>query len=440
MSASRASRRFAPSSGSFRHPSVRKSPTASHRFVSPPVGQEKSDGEPPIGAERARRRQGERETAGVPAGGSDGSRSASSRGWRTWFLVPTLGAHPRTWAALGLAVAMSFAGLFAASAVAQPRSSTRPRTARMWVPPREVEWQWELDHSLCNASGDQTPTQTAKLIASTVADLARYTSCSADLGITSGSSPVMAVDGAVSPATNPKVYDIDGFDNTGTDNGDEAQSLGSSDSPVVAELHSLGDHVICYVDVGTAENWRPDYSEFKGSTLNAVQGWPGEFWISLAPDHLGEVEKIMTKRFEMCRDNHFDAVEPDNMDSSENGTANSQAEQLRYDEWVADEVHRLGMSVAQKNFEDESATLSRYFDFVIEEQCYQYADCLDLAPYYRAERTVLEVEYQGDGTSRSWFVKACTAGVNGQHGADKLGLDSVYLSTNLDGSLRVPCR
>jgi hypothetical protein len=148
----------------------------------------------------------------------------------------------------------------------------------------------------------------------------------------------------------------------------------------------------------------------------------------------------MTKRFEMCHDNHFDAVEPDNIDGSENGTGNSQVEQLAYDEWVAREVHRLGMSVAQKNFEDESATLARYFDFVIEEQCYQYVDCVDLAPYYKDHRTVLEVEYQGGSTPESWFAKACTVGVNGQPAAEKLGLDPVYLSLNLDGSLRVPCR
>ena len=44
------------------------------------------------------------------------------------------------------------------------------------------------------------------------------------------------IDGAVAPFTDPKVYDIDGFDNTGTDNADETGSLSSSDSPVVAEL------------------------------------------------------------------------------------------------------------------------------------------------------------------------------------------------------------
>ncbi len=341
---------------------------------------------------------------------------------------------------MSLGIVLLLGGTLSTTATAQPPATIRASVARVWVPSNRVEWQWELAHSLCNSSGDATPAATAQLIASTVGDPSRFPACAADLGITSGTSPVRAVDGAVSPATNPKVYDIDGFDNTGTADGDETRSLQSSNSPIVAELHALGDHVICYIDVGTAENWRPDYPEFKGLTLNAVSGWPGEYWISLAPDHLGAVEKIMTKRFEMCRANHFDAVEPDNIDSSENGTANSKAQQIAYDEWVAGEVHHLGMSVAQKNFEDESTTLASYFDFVIEEQCYQYADCLDLAPYYRAHRTVLEVEYQGDGSSETWFAKACTTGVNRQPSAEKLGLDLVYLSSNLDGSLRVPCR
>jgi len=355
-----------------------------------------------------------------------------------------IGTHPRgdnrgAFAAC-LCVSLLFAGGLGNSATARTVAPSKGISTPVWIPPREVEWQWELDHPLCNSDGDATPTQTAALIAKTVENPALHPACAADLGIRSGRSALKAIDGAVAPATNPKVYDIDGFDNTGTDNGNETESLSSSDSPVVAELHALGDHVICYVDVGTAEDWRPDYVDFKGLTLNPVQGWPGEYWISLAPGHLGAVEKIMTARFEMCRHNHFDAIEPDNIDSSENGTANTQAEQLRYDEWVADEVHRLDMSVAQKNIEDESSVLSHYFDFVIEEQCYEYADCLDLAPYYRARRTVLEVEYQGNGASESWFAKACTVGVNGQPGADSLGLDSVYLSLNLDGSLRVPCR
>ena len=53
-----------------------------------------------------------------------------------------------------------------------------------------VEWQWELDHPLCNSDGNATPTETAKLIARTVDDPALSPACAEDLGITSGRSPL----------------------------------------------------------------------------------------------------------------------------------------------------------------------------------------------------------------------------------------------------------
>ena len=40
------------------------------------------------------------------------------------------------------------------------------------------------------------------------------------------------------------VYDVDGFETTAAE---------------VAALHASGKHVVCYIDVGTAENFRPDY-------------------------------------------------------------------------------------------------------------------------------------------------------------------------------------
>ncbi len=43
--------------------------------------------------------------------------------------------------------------------------------------------------------------------------------------------------------------DIDGFDNS---------------SGTVANFHAIGQRMICYIDVGTSENWRPDASQFPG--------------------------------------------------------------------------------------------------------------------------------------------------------------------------------
>ena len=80
-------------------------------------------------------------------------------------------------------------------------------------------------------------------------------------------------------------YDIDGFENSAAE---------------VASLHAQGKRVICYVDVGTAESFRPDYSSFPASVLGRSNGWPGERWLDIR--RLEVLEPIMAARFEMCRE------------------------------------------------------------------------------------------------------------------------------------------
>ena len=59
--------------------------------------------------------------------------------------------------------------------------------------------------------------------------------------------------GTVPTNTGVKVFDIDGFTNS---------------AATVAALHAHGTKVICYIDFGSSENFRPDYSSFPAS----VQG------------------------------------------------------------------------------------------------------------------------------------------------------------------------
>jgi hypothetical protein len=173
-------------------------------------------------------------------------------------------------------------------------------------------------------------------------------------------------------------YDIDGFENSAAE---------------VAALHAQGKHVICYIDVGTAEDFRPDYSEFPKSVLGRSNGWPGERWLDIR--QLSVLEPIMTARFRMCREKGFDAVEPDNIEGYANKTGFplSAAEQLTYNEWVADEVHSLGMAVLQKNDGEQTPQLLAYFDGALTEQCNQYSECADFQPYLAAGEPVLNAEY-----------------------------------------------
>ena len=174
------------------------------------------------------------------------------------------------------------------------------------------------------------------------------------------------------------VYDIDGF----------ANSAGT-----VAALHRRGRHVICYVDVGSAERFRPDYRAFPASVIGKPNGWPGERWLDVRRiDVLGP---IMARRFDMCAAKGFDAVEPDLVDGYENPTGFpiTAADQLRYNRHIAALAHRRHLSVALKSDHRQAPALVRDFDFALSEECVRYGECRYLRPFARAGKAVLEVEY-----------------------------------------------
>ena len=185
--------------------------------------------------------------------------------------------------------------------------------------------------------------------------------------------------GAVKNNRAVALYDIDGFENTAAE---------------VATLHGEGKHVICYIDVGTAENFRPDYKSFPKSVLGRTNGWPGERWIDIR--QLGIVDPIMERRFRMCAEKGFDAVEPDNMEAFSNasGFPITAAEQLTYNEWVANTVHSLGMAVLQKNDAEQTPEQASLFDGALTEQCNEFKECAAFQPYLAAGKPVLNAEYR----------------------------------------------
>lgn len=235
-----------------------------------------------------------------------------------------------------------------------------------WIPPQVLTWYWQLQGSINN------------------------------------NEPVAA-------------YDIDGFDSSAAE---------------VATLHGQGKHVICYIDAGTYEPGRSDSSHFPAAVLgNGVKGWPGEQWLDVS--NLSVLEPIMTARFKMCKEKGFDAVEPDNIDGYE--TENNSGfplltaeRQLTYNEWIASEVHSLGMAVLQKNDGEQTAQLQPHFDGALDEQCNQYGECASFQPYLSAGKPVLNAEYE---PSTSAFCAADTAA----------GIMGARYALSLDGSTFEPC-
>jgi hypothetical protein len=204
--------------------------------------------------------------------------------------------------------------------------------------------------------------------------------------------------GAIRTGEPVAAYDVDGFE-TGA-----AQ---------VAALHAQGIHVICYIDVGTAENFRPDYKQFPKSVLGRSNGWPGERWIDIR--QAAVVDPIMLARLKMCGEKGFDAIEPDNIEaySNRSGFPITAADQITFNEWVASTAHSLGMAVLQKNDGPQTETLQPYFDGALTEQCNQYAECASFDPYLAAGKPVLNAEYKL--TPARFCVADNAAGIMGAH-------------------------
>jgi hypothetical protein len=174
------------------------------------------------------------------------------------------------------------------------------------------------------------------------------------------------------------VYDLDGF---------------TTSRETVAALRSAGRHSICYLSVGAWEDWRPDAGRFPEEVLGADNGWPGERWLDIR--RIDVLAPVLRERIAMCRAKGFEAVEPDNVDGyvNDSGFPLTPGDQLRFNRWLADEVHRQGMSVGLKNDLDQVQELVHDFDFAVNEQCFEFSECEQLLPFVRAGKAVLHVEY-----------------------------------------------
>ena len=175
-------------------------------------------------------------------------------------------------------------------------------------------------------------------------------------------------------------YDIDAFESTAAD---------------VRAIHRSGAKAICYVDAGSWEDFRPDAGQFPKSALGKeYEGYPEERWLDIA--HFRKFAPIMEARFDLCASKGFDAVEPDNLAGWENDTGFplTRADQLRYNRWVAAQVHQRGMAVALKNDPKQAKQLAGVFDFAIVEECFQYEECGYYKPFIDAGKAVFEAEYE----------------------------------------------
>ena len=179
------------------------------------------------------------------------------------------------------------------------------------------------------------------------------------------------------------MYDIDLFEN---------------DARVIAALHAQGRKVVCYVSVGSWEDWRPDADQFPASVIGEVyEGWPGEKWLDIR--RIEGLAPLMGARMDICRDKGFDGIEPDNMDGYTNDTGFplTYEDQIRYNLWLADEAHARGLSIGLKNDPDQVSDLLPYFDWALTEDCFAEGWCEDLSPFIHTGKPVFAAEYTDTG-------------------------------------------
>lgn len=213
-------------------------------------------------------------------------------------------------------------------------------------------------------------------------------------------------------------YDIDLFD---------------TDISLIDLLHSQGSMVICYFSAGSFEAWREDAVLFSAADLgNTLDGWEDEKWLDIRADNVLE---IMQSRISLAVTKGCDAVEPDNVD----GYANNSGFNLTYDDQLnfnaalATYAHQQGLGIGLKNDLDQVSVLVDYFDFAVNEQCFEYDECELLQPFIDSDKAVLNAEYHAQ------WVNNASARQSLCDTSNSLGLSTLILPLALDDSFRFSC-
>ncbi len=181
----------------------------------------------------------------------------------------------------------------------------------------------------------------------------------------------------------------------------------------IAALKARGITTICYISVGTAENYRDDYDSFPAAVLgNTYDDWPDERFLDIR--QIGALIPIMAARFQRCADMGFDAIEPDNIDVhvNDSGFPITELDSLRYIRVLTDIAHGINMQIGQKNVPDLTAKLAGTLDFALTEDCFADGWCDQVADYARAGKPVYAAEYTDTGVD---FAAACATAPANYH-------------------------
>ncbi|HLA44610.1 MAG TPA: endo alpha-1,4 polygalactosaminidase [Aggregatilineales bacterium] len=197
-----------------------------------------------------------------------------------------------------------------------------------------------------------------------------------------GTTWQLQLTGEIDISYDVEMYEIDLFD---------------APQEIIDRLHEDGRIVICYFSAGSREDWRPDADLYPAEVIGkALIGWEGENWLDVRQIDL--LEQIITARLDLAVEKNCDGVDPDNVNgySNDTGFSLTQEDQIAFNIWLSEEAHARGLSIGLKNSVDEIDVLVDYFDWELNEQCFEYDECDALLPFIEAGKAVFGVEYTGD--------------------------------------------
>ncbi len=186
--------------------------------------------------------------------------------------------------------------------------------------------------------------------------------------------------GKINTNYSVEIYDVDLFE---------------TPKEIIDELHNKGIKIICYFNAGAWEPYRNDSKEFPKEVIGkTMEGWEDEKWLDISKFNL--FSNIIKKRFDLAVEKKCDGIEPDNIYgyTNKNGFDLTYEDQIKYNKWLSEEAHKRNLSIALKNDLEQVKDLVDYFDFAINEQCFQYNECEILKLFIEKNKAVLGVEYE----------------------------------------------
>jgi len=224
--------------------------------------------------------------------------------------------------------------------------------------------------------------------------------------------------GVIDTSYDVDVYDIDLFD---------------SPESVIADLGADGMRVVCYFSAGSSENWRNDFDQFSADVQGeALDGWEGERWLDI---RASSVVDIMIKRLDLAASKGCDGVEADNVQAyaSDTGFDLTVDDQLAFNAMLASAAHDRGLAVGLKNAVELIPALVTEFDFSVNEECHEFAECDPYRAFIDAGKPVFNAEY-ADKFVDDPVAREALCSVS-----DDEGFQTLVLPLDLDNTFRHSC-